>query len=183
MSMLTLFVDASHCPNTRAAGWGAWAIRDGWPKGIVMGGRFKLRMERSHIAEMCGMANAVIRLYNDGHLNGITQIMLQSDCMMALELMNHHCPDAEVRNHQNGAIIRNTSRKGSATERKAVNAIREVLGELKIKPLLRHVRGHKTGDGRQGVNELCDKIAKQHMNDMRAALRAKSGNIEPIHPL
>lgn len=29
MSMVTVFADASHCPLTKSAGWGAWAKGDG----------------------------------------------------------------------------------------------------------------------------------------------------------
>ena len=29
--MITIFSDASHCPRTKAAGWGAWAKANGKP--------------------------------------------------------------------------------------------------------------------------------------------------------
>lgn len=50
--MITVFVDASHCPQTKAAGWGAWAKGHGWERGIACGGPLKMSPLNSSEAEI-----------------------------------------------------------------------------------------------------------------------------------
>jgi ribonuclease HI len=168
--MLTLFADASFCPKTGAAGWGSWAIRDGWPKGKFHGGAFRRELRNANEAELCGLASALWMHNRGGDLAEVDTFMLQCDNMVALETIRQHC----------GGIFRKAKgirlpppnirkTKLSAIEHEAVKAISEIANARSI--LLRHVKGHNgTDDGRSWVNTQCDTTAKLHMKARRREL-------------
>ena len=171
---LTVFADASHCPETFAAGWGAWAKGDGWPTGVTFGGEIKARVINSAEAEMAAMANALVRLHNRGVLAHLDLVMLQSDCLRALQLLLQSVPRAESSDHRDGAQVRQVPLSPTPMEQRGIDVILDVLGGCRS-ILLRHVKGHKAGEGRQWVNRTCDDIARQHMR----AQRVKKGGTNP----
>lgn len=164
--MVTVFADASHCPFTKAAGWGAWAKGEGWKSGITFGGPIRAQVKNSAEAEIAAMTNAIVRLYNGGQLDGATVIMLQSDCLRALQLLLMALPQARPSDHKDGAQVLPQKLNPSPLEDKALGIAREVLSECQS-VLVRHVKGHREGGGRNWVNRACDSIAKKHMNAQR----------------
>lgn len=170
MSMLTLFVDASWCPETHAAGWGAWAKRDDWQRGRTFGAPFKAAMRTIGDAEIAGIANALHQLAGWDALAGVRSVMVQCDCIQALETLVR-LGGAQVSNHADGARIWPRLKRGIYTrvEQAAALRIRELLGERTL--VVRHVRGHQAGGSRQWVNRECDRLAKRGMRDARARVR------------
>lgn len=171
--MVTVFADASHCHQTLAAGWGAWAKGDGWERGLTFGGPIKAAVANAAEAEMAAMANAVVRLHNNGKLDGIKRVMLQSDCLRVLQLILQAFPRADPSDHKDGAAVISTRLLPSPMESKGLAVICEVLSDCPT-ILVRHVRGHQNGDGRQWVNRVCDDIAREHMR----AQRVKRGGLK-----
>lgn len=162
--MLTLFVDASYCPRTHAAGYGAWAKRDGWKQGTTFGGRLGSGFLQSHEAELAAIATALVYLHENGHLDEVETVLVQSDCMRALELLVAKA-GARITNHRKAATVeRRKMAVASPAERRAIEVIRDASPRLLM---VRHVRGHSTGSTRQGVNNLCDRIAGVHMRRAR----------------
>lgn len=170
MSM-TIFIDASHCHQTRAAGWGAWAKRDGWTKGRVFGGGYRSTMLNAAEAELTGIAEALTRLHADGALAEISHVVVQSDCLRALQLMAIRVSRVSVASaKENGSsVFLNRGMTPSPTETRALEVIGQIAERLPI--FVRHVKGHSSGKGRSWVNRQCDRIARQHMEAERSRRR------------
>lgn len=169
IDLLTLFVDSSLCLQTAAGGWGAWAIRNDWQNGRLFGGRFGqfTSPRTSREAELCGIANALAALQKLGHLGDVQTILIQCDCLQALEMIAGRLDRVTVSNHPDGHALRPGAMRPTDLETAALAAI-----EKAGKPLLvRHVYGHRKGEDRQWVNRQCDTIAKGHMREARAMRR------------
>lgn len=172
---MTLFVDASFHPETRAAGWGSWAIRDDWNKGRIMGGPVLYRdgkPETSNAAELAGIALALWKHDRLGDLQGVTRFLLQCDNIVALALIKQTIPGTRVV-HTNKAHIGKTSFKDHKTEQ-VIETIREIIDGRSLS--VKHVKGHKANaSGRFWVNTACDAEARKHMTEMRKKIEARAG--------
>ncbi len=164
--MMTIFVDASVCHRTGAAGWGAWARCDGWTSGRIFSGELKARYGNSTEAEAAAIANALHLLSKAGDLEGVAVILVQSDSMQALDSLIR-IAGAVASNHADGVPlpIAGKRKRFTPTERIAPVRIRETIGDRRL--LVRHVRGHREGGARQWVNRACDEAAKGRMRAVR----------------
>lgn len=160
--MITVFSDASHCPNTKAGGWGAWAKRDGWDAGRTFGGVISPRVLNASEAEAWAIANTLGMLKIENALDGVRTIIVQSDSLRSLSLVRQLL-GARVSDHADGAKIDMNRLNPSRLEKAAMDQLREVLTPREALIYVRHVRGHKPGGGRSWVNRTCDKIARDHM--------------------
>lgn len=169
IALLTLFVDSSLCQQTRVGGWGAWAIRNDWPEGKLFGGRFSQSTapKSSREAEMCGIANALVALQKLNSLDDVERVMIQCDCLSALELIGGRIDQVTVSSHDAGCVVHPRMMRASDLEIAALASIEKVGKPL----ILRHVYGHRKGGGRQWVNTMCDQIARNHMREARAMRR------------
>lgn len=170
--LLTLFVDSSLCLQTAAGGWGAWAIRDDWRAGHLFGGPFgrSTHPQTSREAELCGIANALAALRKLGYLDDVERVLIQCDCLQALEIIAGRLQSVVVSNHPAGHMIRPGAMRPTELETAALAAIDEVGRPL----LVRHVYGHRKGEDRQWVNRQCDAVAKGHMRAARAQRRERA---------
>ncbi len=168
--LLTLFADASFCPKSRAAGWGAWAIRDGWPAGRFMGGAFRREIHNSTEAELCGLASAIWHLEQNALLSEVGAFILQCDNVAALGTIGHRLPGARWSAQCDARDVAAHFRKSKLRplEDEAIQAIRQVV--LARPVWLRHVKGHVSGTGRNWVNQKCDDEARRHMLARRLEL-------------
>lgn len=164
---MTLFADASFCPRTGAAGWGSWAIRDDWQRGKLQGGPIKAhrKIKASNNAEVAGIALALWYHKHAGDLDGLTDILLQCDNVIALGYIKQKIHRttvsvAKVNRHHPRIVACGFSDKLVIA---ATQTIADMLEEIPNVGV-RHVKGHsKTGDSRSWVNEQCDKEARRHM--------------------
>lgn len=157
--MITVFTDASFYEKTGQAGWACWIKHAGLATGIFDGGTFKgVQITKAQEAELCAIAKGISRALkasDDG------AIMVQSDCLVALERIRKAVPSVRISDHKNGAPILMLKRmKLSPVERVALTWIQKATEGRSL--YLRHVYGHTSGAGRQWVNRECDRIAKQH---------------------
>jgi ribonuclease HI len=172
--MLTLFADASFCPKTGAAGWGAWAKRDGWMNGRFYGGPMRRPFKTSNSAEICGIASALHEIHAAGSLEDVETVIIQCDNVVALGMILSHVERSRTASRKGARdvdipLVRWA--KCDELARKAISAIRRTTQGKTI--WLRHIRGHGTDDTtRSWVNEQCDAEAKRHMNSVRDSLRA-----------
>jgi len=84
-SRCTIIVDASHCPDTKASGWGAW-IRFNQTQCLKKSGTFKKRPVNSTQAELWACLNSIhiaMQFKKD-----LTQILIQNDCMEVIQKLN-----------------------------------------------------------------------------------------------
>lgn len=168
---MTIFADASWCPTSQAAGWGAWAIRDGWRAGRIIGGPIRRPVANSTEAEVCGIASAIWRLCKDGVLEDVEAFVVQCDNVAALATFGQQMRTAQWASRRDDRDVAHHTRKTplTALEREAVKHVRLILNE---RPLwLRHVKGHTSGTGRNWVNQQCDDEARQHMLSRRQELQ------------
>lgn len=171
MSILTVFVDASHCSTTRASGWGAWAKRNDWDRGSLIGGRFADRMPNAGVAELCGIANALTALKKNDAFDQIELINIQSDCLRALQIIFTLVPGVKKSaKADNAAPVLPMQGKITDVEASAAKVIASLVDGFKV--TVKHVKGHsKDKQGRSWVNQQCDRIARGHMKDAREELR------------
>ncbi len=165
---MTIFADASFCPNTGAGGWGAWIKADG--PSIVVGGPLKGRVPGNNTAELYALARAVMEAGARRLFEVADVVMLQSDSLYALgHLMNIGGQDRPAPDGARAAPLEAppTHYEGVALER-----IKSLIGERPL--LVRHVKGHKSGGGRQWVNRECDRLARDAMRMRRAELAAEA---------
>ena len=173
---LTLFVDASFCHRTRAAGYGAWAKKATFTKGLIFGGPLPRGISNAGEAELGGIALALRHLLEREHLAGLDRLMVQSDSLRSLQLIARALPRVRIANHAEAAAVTKSKLQPSAMEAKALVAIKGRVDRLDL--LVRHVRGHKSGQRRQWVNRMCDAEARRHMLAERVRLDAESSPVE-----
>jgi ribonuclease HI len=102
---LTLFVDASFCHRTHAAGYGAWAKKATFAKGLIFGGPLPRGITNAGEAELGGIALALRFLLEQQHLAGLDRLMVQSDSLRSLQLISRVLPGVRIANHADAAAV------------------------------------------------------------------------------
>jgi hypothetical protein len=102
---LTLFVDASFCHRTHAAGYGAWAKKATFAKGLIFGGRLPPGISNAGEAELGGIALALRYLLEQENLAGLDRLMAQSDSLRSLQLIARALPGVRIANHAEAAAV------------------------------------------------------------------------------
>lgn len=181
--LLTLYSDASFCPKTLAAGWGAWAKRDDWDRGQLYSGAIPERPPNPGVAELLGLAYAIEAMARGGHLDGITCLVLGLDsheAMATLARLSHAAP-ASAESPTVHAAVANGARNPSEAARQAVSRIVSSVGGRMMR--LRHVKGHGGGKtARSWVNEQCDRAARLQMVALRAQRNAEAVRATIVPP-
>jgi ribonuclease HI len=146
----TVITDASFCPFKSVGAWAAWIRIDGQPDAIKQGGILpKGKVPDSTVAEVMAAGNGVWLAARAG----ATHILLQSDCMAVIHLID---------------------KRAKAPRLLALWA--ELLGMDTLAGVqnieARHVKGHtRTADARSYVNRWCDETARNHLRKARASNR------------
>lgn len=154
--IVTLFCDASWCPRTRAAGWGAWVKSDRVCKGHLYQGAFLESCLGAGDAEIMGATNALHYALRDGVAGDQDVILFQLDSMRAIEVIHGAFP-AEL--------------TLSDVEQRAKGRLEIMRQERGLTFRTKHVKGHYHGDertSRHSVNQACDRMARRQMEGMRA---------------
>jgi len=178
---VTLFTDAALCPRTGAAGWGAW-LKGGARASVSFGGPIADLLNSSSEAEARAAANAFAVARKRGLIEPGSVVMWQSDSLVALRWLLVAYPHARDRPAKDGlAVGRPRKVPAGAAKSPGARELARICGELELKVLTRHVRGHQQGPNRQWVNRLCDEIAGEHMRARRllqGSAAAKSATVE-----
>lgn len=149
---ITVFADASHCPYTRAWGYGFWAK---W--GIPAKSAY-----RSGGGQNCPNATVAESQALEAALRWILQEVAPREAKGKILVVQSDCT---------GALSKLLP---------LLKSVKKTL-KLE-KAYTKHVKGHQGyGDARSAVNEICDKKAKKEMKIQRAAWYADkpSDNMEP----
>lgn len=161
---LTMFSDASIFPDRRRSGWGFWIKGDGRDS-LSAGGPLKVFHDSSTVAELEAMANGLARARVTGYFRPDDRIiMLQTDSTEALSCLLHVRPTIEISQHEASAPVNRRKKPLDARREAAVKAVLREIDGQGLTPIIRHVRGHKAGNGRNWVNRLCDRLAKDGAN-------------------
>lgn len=168
---VTIFADASYDPKTRRAGWAAW-MKGAGKEASTVGGKIAIQCDASFSAETFATVNALYAARSRGYIVPGSVVMLQSDCLHALNVIRHHVHGATESKHPDGmGVILIRAKKLRRQDHDALAAIKKLMAETPFSIVVRHVRGHQTGRGRAWVNEQCDLLAKRHMREARRAHR------------
>lgn len=152
MTVVTLYVDASYCPETGAAGWAAW-MRKG-DAIATRSGRLRKPTRDNGEAEMAAAANGMAAAASSGFVGQGDLLVLVSDS------------DEVVRDLKNGTRT-HASRLDSI-----VSTARDIAARNGFRVLTRKVKAHSMQDGaRSHVNQMVDDLARKQMVEARAAVR------------
>ena len=158
---VTMFTDASVFPNYKRSGWGCWIKGDG-RESMSFGGPLQNFHPDSVVAELEAIANGIVIAKDRGYFQPDDKvIMIQSDSAFALACLLKARPSIVQSRHEDGAKVIARRKKLGPRLLAPATAIIDTLDELEMHAVIRHVRGHKSGNGRQWVNRLCDRLAKQ----------------------
>lgn len=157
---ITMFADASVQPKIRSAGWGFWIKGDG-RSALSAGGHIPQFTSDTSVAELEAILSGLsFAQEQDYFLPADSSILIQSDCSPALAALRALRPEIAVSAHAESAPIHPRRKKLKSREQSVVDRIFAVTDGVGLTIAVRHVRGHKTGDGRNWVNRHCDKLAK-----------------------
>lgn len=159
---MTLFVDASFCPDTGAAGFGSWAIRDGWLRGRMHSAPLETRtpLLSSNAAEIAGIGMALWHHHLSGDLAGLDSINIQCDNLAALGYIRRGITRSKRVGKQ---AFSDLGWKHDELIGRVISTIDKLLVDIPS-VTLKHVKGHSRKDnGRSWVNHHCDRLAKSQM--------------------
>lgn len=158
----TIFADASYFSRGKTGSWGCWIKPDGGPA-LVKGGPFIGLLTSSVEAEMRALANALALARSSGAAPDGACVMIQSDCQAALSWVLGAVKASDHRPAAGGVNVIPVLRVQRALENSAgLRHFVKIAERAQLKILVRHVRGHKSGGGRQYVNRLVDSVAKKN---------------------
>lgn len=154
--LVTLFTDASWCPDHKVAGWAAWCKSDFGMRRSA--GILKGEIPSPTYAELAALINGIWFVANHAHpvkLPPKTRVIAQTDCLAAID------------------ALRGTS-KSPQMFALAAKGI-ELIGRYKMVMDFRHVKAHTnntdrtTKEGKRSlVNDWCDNAARIEMKFARA---------------
>ena len=154
--LVTVFADASHCPETKAAGYGCFvkSSRISHDDRDYFSGPIKTKVEDNVCAEMMACVNGVFHAIKSGKLRSGDHVLLQCDCISALRILTEN------------------SQCNTKSKREAVIHLKMLMRIHNFTLGFRHVKGHSgIQDARSAVNRQCDKLAREHMQAMRQKFR------------
>lgn len=148
---VTIIADASHCGETKVAGYGFWIASDRGKRNG--GGAFKKGVSGALAAEMMALVNGVHQAKADGLLCHGDYLLLQTDSQ--------------------GAICTFKGERQSPLKKDewaAKNKMEQLTQGITVR--FKHVKGHsRFKDNRHASNRHCDRIAGIEMRKARKALR------------
>ncbi len=170
-ALITVFSDASFCPETNAAGWGAWFKADGMPQGVYDSGSVPVLCASSHDAEFWGIALILSKIAKALNGRKPKAIILQCDNINALAWVRQFLRNAAPVGQRHGTHdIPPASSKIPGSMLPAIELLRELNPEVLV--WLKHVKAHQRGaTARSHVNERCDKLAYYQMDRKRDELK------------
>lgn len=150
---VTILADASHCPDTKAGGYGYWIASARGKKGGS--GVLNGAITSSTLAEIMAIANAIYCAIKINLVQGNDVILVQTDCESAIFALT-------------------LKRKGSAEEKKVVEYIQKMVKLLSLKIEYKHVKGHtNSSEARFAANNACDRAARKAMRRARDRIRCE----------
>lgn len=161
---VTLFADASVQPLIQSSGWGFWVKGDDRNSSWA-GGPLQTHSNDTCLAELEALAIGLYRTSEAGYFRLTDEwILLQCDNIEALEALRLTRPAILDNKYPKGMSVEYFGhRKLNAARKERVGFILQILDRHKLSAMVRHVKGHRNSkdNGRNYVNNLCDRLAKQ----------------------
>lgn len=156
--LVSLFTDASHCPQTLVGGWGAWAK---CTLGTVEKGGPMKRVVKNSVEAEARAVFAGLLLIAHQPWTGIERVLVQCDNLTVVKMLHAKSSPHPVKSPYGQTFI------------EAVRAFEKCHG---IIVMGKHIKGHvpsKVGP-RQYVNNRVDTLAKLGMKEARVWYREKN---------
>lgn len=167
---VTLFADASISREKRSGGYGFWAKGDG--RDALSGGGPISEFEQSTTAELEALANALTRVSDAGYFRPDDRlVMLQSDSIACLAILRKARRSIQCARHSEGLAVGARKKPIRARDKPATTQILKILDQHSLTAVVRHIKGHSEGGGRNWVNQLCDRIANNNRRTIERARR------------
>lgn len=173
--LVTLFSDASLCPDTRCGGWAAWVKCD---RGTCRGeGPFRFQTIDTSIAEAMAVINGLYIAIRDEIIRTDDIVLVQTDSNSVMGILRG---ETRRRVTEQIRMRRRTTYRALRKDVQERNELIDMISGMflkfmedhKIKVVWRHVKGHKgLEDRRSAVNTDCDARARQGMLSARRAHR------------
>jgi ribonuclease HI len=166
MRSVTIFSDASYCAKSNIGAWACWIKTDG-ASAVVKGAAFREPTRDTLAAELMGIVNALAITKTAGWMLD-AKVMIQCDSVNALQIVRHALGAAD--SPAPGGLATPLPKR-LPKKRDDLAAIATVLQSVVDQQgatiIVRHVRGHQEGKGRQYVNRLVDQTARRAMRAKR----------------
>lgn len=148
---ITIIADASYCPQTKAAGYGAW-IAGQYGKAPYEGQLPKPVCNNT--AEIMAIANALWHGMKDRLIFANANLLIQTDSLTAIKLFE-------------GSIDPKNTQQVEAK-----HYVRDLMRRYNLKVTYRHVAGHTGGKTqRSKAQQHCDDRAKAQMIKARSNMK------------
>lgn len=169
--LVTLFSDASICPDTGCVGWAAWAKCD---RGTARGdGALKRLTIDSAVAEAMAVVNGLViarqgRLVEEGD-----RILIQTDNNSVMGVLSGTARRGVRRAERQRRDISYTELHHEVLRRneeidEIARTYAAIVDEMRVSVIWRHCKGHRgLEDRRAAVNTDCDGRAYQRMTEAR----------------
>jgi ribonuclease HI len=142
--VITLFTDASHCPESRTATYAVWAKANG--RTVRHCGVLEGRIHSAGHAEVRALANGIFVAVRLLQPEAGSRIIAQSDCQETLN-----------------ALAGSIKRHGEVRR-----YVANLLSSAGVAIEYRHVKGHRgTATPRNAVNTWCDRAARRLLRESR----------------
>lgn len=146
--IVSLFTDASFCPDTQVGGWGCWMKSDRHQ--LTTGSPFRNLVTGSNAAEMKALANGLRAALQFGVAEKGDLVIAQVDNMHVVRVMS------------------GLSCKMKGDELEAKKKIAQLVCDNALILEVRHVKGHATSrGGRNRANGVADRIARSKLEKAR----------------
>lgn len=174
--LVTLFSDASICPDTGCVGWAAWAKCD---RGTARGeGVLKRLTIDSSVAEAMAAVNAIAIARQGGLIESGDRVLLQTDSNSVMDVLKGRARRGIRRADRDRTDISFEQLHSEVLRRneeidEISRTYARIVNEMNVTVLWRHCKGHRgLEDRRAAVNSDCDERAREHMRKARSRFRS-----------
>lgn len=172
--LVTLFSDASICPDTGCVGWAGWSKCD---RGTSRNeGVLRRLTVDSTVAEAMAAVNTIVMARQAGLIEHEDVCLLQTDCNTVMEVLMGRARRGIRRMDRDRVDISSEHLHTEILRRNdEIDEIARTYGaivtELNLTVIWRHCKGHRgLEDRRSAINSYCDVRARERMKEARRGL-------------
>lgn len=174
--LVTLFSDASICPDTGCVGWAAWARCD---RGVIRAdGTLKRLTIDSTAAEAMALVNGIVMAKQAKILMPGDTILAQTDNNGVMDVLHGQTKrglrrSLRDRDDLDPRFVQEEIDRRNAEIKEISATYQLIIQKMGLRLIWRHCKGHRgLEDPRAAVNTYCDKISRVRMQGARAAQKA-----------
>jgi hypothetical protein len=174
--LVTLFSDASICPDTGCVGWAAWARCD---RGVIRAdGTLKRLTIDSTAAEAMALVNGIVMAKQARILMPGDTILAQTDNNGVMDVLHGETKRGirralRNRNDLDPRMIQEEINRRNEEIREISKTYQNIIQKMGLRLIWRHCKGHRgVQDPRAAVNTYCDKASRIRMQGARTACKA-----------